>query len=168
MSMFWSVFPLQRGSHSLAAADQRRLCHTPSQLFDHYHKRDLQLGRAPLPTWPLGKCRHGRREAVQSVRASAILDAYTSVFSNDIDGELAELYFTNTGALLLASTLAASVAINLLLSDLVLNVLVAGTFCLCFLASMVVGRGHLTLPLMALHRAGRFIWSERPFVNSSA
>lgn len=54
---------------------------------------------------------------------------------------------------------------NLLLPNLVLNTIVAGTFGLCFLASVLVGKNHFTLPVMALRRAGRFIWSDTPFVN---
>lgn len=101
----------------------------------------------------------------QSVRSSAILDAYTSIFSKDEDGELAELYYTNTGALLLASTLAASVAMNLYLSDNVLNGIIVGTFAFCFVASLAVGKGRFTIFIVALRRAGRFIWADTPFVN---
>lgn len=96
---------------------------------------------------------------------SAVLDAYTSIFSGDSDGELAELYFTNTGMALLAVSLASSVAMNLLLSNLVLNMIVAGTFGLTFVASLAAGHARYTLPFMALRRAGRFIWSDTPFVN---
>ena len=98
-------------------------------------------------------------------KTSAVLDAYTSIFSNDIDGELAELYFTNTGIALLAISLASSVAMNLLLSSLVLNMIVAGTFGLTFIASLAAARAKYTLPFMALRQAGRFIWSDTPFVN---
>ncbi|KAL8637635.1 MAG: hypothetical protein Q9228_005110 [Teloschistes exilis] len=100
-----------------------------------------------------------------AVETSAILDAYTSVFSGDINGELAELYFTNTGLILLAVSLASSVAMNLLLSSVALNTIVAGTFGLVFAASLAVGHAKYTLPFMALRRAGRFIWSDTPFVN---
>lgn len=100
-----------------------------------------------------------------ATNTSAILDAYTSVFSRDVDGELAELYFTNTGLALLAVSLASSVAMNLLLSSLALNIIVAGTFGLTFAASLTVGHAKYTLPFMALRRAGRFIWSDTPFVN---
>lgn len=101
-----------------------------------------------------------------SNETSAILDAYTSIFSGDIDGELAELYFTNTGMALLAASLASSVTMNLLLSSLALNMIVAGTFGLTFVASLAVGHhAKYTLPFMALRRAGRFIWSDTPFVN---
>ena len=86
------------------------------------------LHRASLSS----KGSYGRSNALHSVQSSAIVDAYTSIFSNDADGELAELYYTNTGAVLLFTTLSASVAMNLYLADLVLNVLVAGTFGLCF------------------------------------
>lgn len=115
-----------------------------------------------------------QRKAQQKCRApgetsgtktSAILDAYTSIFSGDIDGELAELYFTNTGIALLAVSLASSVVMNLLLSSLALNMIVAGTFGLTFVASLAVGHARYTLPFMALRRAGRFIWSDTPFVN---
>ena len=103
-----------------------------------------------------------------ATKASAILDAYTSIFSGDIDGELAELYFTNTGMALLAVSLASSVTMNLLLSDLALNMIVAGTFGLTFAASLAVelyGQAKYTIPFLALRRAGRFIWSDTPFVN---
>lgn len=101
----------------------------------------------------------------QSVRSSATLDAYTSIFSKDEDGELAELYYTNTGALLLASTLATSVAMNLYLSDNVLDGIIVGTFAFCFVASLAVGKGRFTIFIVALRRAGRFIWADTPFVN---
>ena len=42
------------------------------------------------------------------------------------DGELAELYFRDTGALLLSTTLASSVGMDLMFSETVLNKLVAG------------------------------------------
>ena len=100
-----------------------------------------------------------------TAKTSAVLDAYTSIFSGDIDGELAELYFTNTGMALLAVSLASSVVMNLLLSSLALNMIVAGTFGLAFAASLAVGHARYTLPFMALRRAGRFIWSDTPFVN---
>jgi hypothetical protein len=106
-----------------------------------------------------------RRKSSETVPYTIILDAYTSIFSKDADGEQAELYFTNTGVITLAVSLAASVAMNLLAADIVLNMIIAGTFGLCFLASVLVGRNHFTLPIMALRRAGRFIWSDTPFVN---
>lgn len=81
------------------------------------------------------------------------------------NGELAELYFTNTGFILLAISLASSVAMNMLLSDFVLNMLVAATFGMAFVASLFNNGKTLTLPIMALRRAGRFIWSDTPFVN---
>jgi hypothetical protein len=90
-------------------------------------------------------------------QTSAVLDAYTSVFSHDDDGELAELYFTNTGVALLAVSLASSVVMNLLLSTLLLNAIVAGTFGLTFATSLTVVRGKYTVPIIALRRAGRFI-----------
>ncbi|MCJ1263868.1 hypothetical protein MMC22_003738 [Lobaria immixta] len=54
---------------------------------------------------------------------------------------------------------------NLLLPSLVLNMIVAGTFGLTFAASLLLGQKSYTLPLMALRRAARFIWSDTPFVN---
>jgi hypothetical protein len=98
-------------------------------------------------------------------QTSAALDAYTSVFSHDDDGELAELYFTNTGVALPAVSLASSVLMNLLLSTLLLNAIVAGTFGLTFATSLTVVRGKYTVPIIALRRAGRFIWSDTPFVH---
>lgn len=112
-----------------------------------------------------GKAKYGRENTKASIRASAVLDAYTSVFSNDADGELAELYFTNIGALLLGATLASSVAMNLYLSDQVLNGLIVGTFGFCFVASLAVGRGRYTILIVALRRAGKLIWADTPFVN---
>ena len=100
-----------------------------------------------------------------ATKTSAVLDAYTSIFSGDTDGLQAELYFTNTGMALLATSLASSVAMNLLLSSLTLNMIVAGTFGLTFAMSLAVGHAGYTLPIMALRRAGRFIWSDTPFVN---
>lgn len=104
-------------------------------------------------------------KAKDQIRTSIVLDAYTSVFSHDLDGELAELYFTNTGFILLAISLASSVAMNMLLSSPLLNAIVAATFGVTFLASLVNGDKEFTLPIMALRRAGRFIWSDTPFVN---
>lgn len=100
-----------------------------------------------------------------ATRTSVVLDGYTSIFSKDIDGELAELYFTNTGLILLAISLGSSVAMNLLLSSLFLNAIVASTFGLTFVASLLACTWGVTLPVMALRRAGRFIWSDTPFVN---
>ena len=106
-------------------------------------------------------------DMTSATRTSAVLDAYTSIFSSDIDGELSELYFTNTGMALLALSLASSVAMNLLLSSLALNMIVAGTFAFGWIASLAVehAKYRYTLPFMALRRAGRFIWSDTPFVN---
>ncbi|KAH8878581.1 hypothetical protein GQ53DRAFT_707067 [Thozetella sp. PMI_491] len=101
----------------------------------------------------------------QQIKTSIVLDAYTSIFSLDLDGELSELYFTNTGLILLATSLAASVAMNMLLSTQLLNTVVAATFGAAFMASFVNGEKELVLPIMALRRAGRFIWSDTPFVN---
>ena len=100
-----------------------------------------------------------------SIRTSIVLDAYTSILSNDRDGDLAELYFTNTGFVLLAISLASSVAMNLFLSNLFLNTFVASTFGLAFLGSLGNNSKDITLPILALRRAGRFIWSDTPFVN---
>jgi hypothetical protein len=100
-----------------------------------------------------------------SRESSAVLDAYTPVFSKDTDGELAELYYTNTGAILLSVTLASSVAMNLYLHDRVLNGIIVGTFCFCFVASLIVGKKRITILIVALRRAGRFIWADTPFVN---
>ena len=101
----------------------------------------------------------------QKIQTSAILDAYTSILSKDDEGEQSELYFTNTGFVLLASTLAASIAMNLLLEDMVLDVLIAATFGIAWLASMVVVERKVLSPILALRRAARFIWSDTPFVN---
>lgn len=101
----------------------------------------------------------------QDFALSIVLDAYTSIFSHDLEGELAELYFTNTGFVLLALSLASSVAMNLLLSPSLLNAFVATTFGLAFLASLINGDKEIVLPILALRRAGRFIWSDTPFVN---
>ena len=107
-----------------------------------------------------------KKSAISSKsETSAVLDGYTSIFSGDIEGELAELYYTNTGILLLAISLASSVVMNLFLSDLVLNTTIASTFGLTFVASLFAGNAKYTLPFMALRRAGRFIWSDTPFVN---
>ncbi|KAK6420013.1 hypothetical protein LTR95_016986 [Oleoguttula sp. CCFEE 5521] len=105
------------------------------------------------------------RHDEDSIRSSIVLDAYTPILSKDADGEQSELYFTNTGVLLLASTLAASVSMNLLLSSLTLNLLVASTFVTCFFASLASCHKTPMLPILALRRAGRFIWSDTPFVN---
>ncbi|OQO11180.1 hypothetical protein B0A48_05436 [Cryoendolithus antarcticus] len=105
------------------------------------------------------------RHDEDSIASSVVLDAYTSILSKDADGEQSELYFTNTGVLLLASTLAASVSMNLLLSSLILNLLVASTFVTCFFASLASCHKTPMLPILALRRAGRFIWSDTPFVN---
>lgn len=98
---------------------------------------------------------------------SIVLDGYTSVFSQDHDGELAELYFTNTGFVLLIISLASAIAMNLSLPIKALNVLIAAAFGFTFIASaLVASRARsLVMPIMALRRAGRFIWSDTPFVN---
>lgn len=79
-------------------------------------------------------------ETSRLLRTSIVLDAYTSVFSRDVEVELAEPYFTNAGVILLAVSLASSVAMNLLLPSLLLNMIVAGTFGLTFAASLLLGR----------------------------
>lgn len=109
----------------------------------------------------------GHRKSSESLNTpvSAVLDAYTSVFSNDVDAEQAELYFTNTGLALLATSLTSSVVMNIFFSDLALNILVSCTFGLTFAASLAIGQYKYSLPVMALRRAGRFIWSDTPFVN---
>ncbi|KAF2132425.1 hypothetical protein P153DRAFT_429562 [Dothidotthia symphoricarpi CBS 119687] len=101
------------------------------------------------------------------VAASVVFDGYTSVCSKDRDGELAELYFTNTGFVLLLASLSSSIALNLLLPTLALNLLVATTFGMAFIASAMVAcrEKSVLMPVMALRRAGRFIWSDTPFVN---
>jgi hypothetical protein len=106
-----------------------------------------------------------RLAILQRITASVVLDAYTSTFSHDVDGDLSELYFTNTGFALLAVSLASSVAMNILLSSNLLNAIVATTFGITFLASLAVGKRETVLPVLALRRAGRFIWSDTPFVN---
>lgn len=100
-------------------------------------------------------------------KTGIVLDGYTSVFSLDSDGELAELYFTNTGFILLLASLASAITMNLHLPIAALNTLIGVTFGLTFVASMLVackGR-NVIMPIMALRRAGRFIWSDTPFVN---
>ncbi|OHE97272.1 hypothetical protein CORC01_07526 [Colletotrichum orchidophilum] len=96
---------------------------------------------------------------------SVLLDGYTSILSNDNDGDLAELYFTNTGLLLLSASLASAIAMNLFLSDTVLNVFVACTFGFCFVVSIFSCRRSWLRFILALRRAGRFVWSDTPFVN---
>jgi hypothetical protein len=51
-----------------------------------------------------------------------------SIVSHDVEGELAEMYFTNAGFARLTISLASSVVMNLLLSNLALNMVVAETF----------------------------------------
>lgn len=112
-----------------------------------------------------GRNKVAAQQDESQIRTSAVLDAYTSVYSGDADGDQAELYFTNTGLALLAVSLASSVAMNLLLSSLILDMIVASTFGLVFIASLFVVHARCTLPFIALRRAGRFIWSDTPFVN---
>ena len=115
----------------------------------------------------LRKTRNPQTDTTSATETSAVLDAYTSIFSGDIDGESSELYFTNTGMALYALSLASSVAMNLLLSSRALNAIVAGTFGFAWVVSLAAERPKYkyTLPIMALRRAGRFIWSDTPFVN---
>ena len=109
------------------------------------------------------------RKSVQmlkdQIETSIVLDGDTSIVSNDVEGSLSELYFTNTGFALLAVSLASSVAMNLLLSSTLLNAIIAYTFGFAFLASLAMGDRELVLPILAIRRAGRFIWSDTPFVN---
>ena len=125
----------------------------------------LEIVRRLLTRLPKAQHRPRAPGVASATDTSAVLDAYTSIFSGDIDGSLAELYFTNTGMVLLAVSLASSVAMNLALSNLALNMIVASTFGLAFAASLAVGHAKYTLPFMALRRAGRFIWSDSPFIN---
>ena len=106
-----------------------------------------------------------RTIATDQIRTSVVLDAYTSICSRDVEGDLAELYFTNTGFALLALSLTSSVVMNIMLSSILLNSVVIATFGIAFLASLAVGERELALPILALRRAGRFIWSDTPFVN---
>lgn len=102
-----------------------------------------------------------------TIDTSDMLDGYTSVFSRDQDSELAKLYFTNTGFVLLITSLASAIVMNLALPTGVLNALIAATFGLTFLTSAVVTckKKSFAMPVMALRRTGRFIWSDTPFVN---
>ncbi|KAG8166894.1 hypothetical protein KVR01_002583 [Diaporthe batatas] len=120
--------------------------------------------RLVLRRWTVQSLKGGENRQ-DRIGTSIVLDGYTSIFSHDLDGDLAELYFTNTGLGLLAVSLASSVAMNLFLPGLVLNAVVAATFAVAFLASLVNGKKGLLLPILALRRAGRFIWSDTPFVN---
>ncbi|KAL0941025.1 uncharacterized protein CTRU02_203788 [Colletotrichum truncatum] len=105
------------------------------------------------------------RNDEHGIARSVVLDGYTSVLSCDCDGDLAELYFTNTGLFLLGVSLASAVAMNLFLSDLSLNILVSCTFGFCWVASIFSCRKSWLMVILALRRAGRFIWSDTPFVN---
>ncbi|KAH3907308.1 hypothetical protein HBI56_184590 [Parastagonospora nodorum] len=100
-------------------------------------------------------------------RPPIVLDGYTSVFSRDHRGELVELYFTNTGFVLLIVSLALAIPMNLHLPTTALNVIIATTFGLTFLASALVAcrKKSLVMPVMALRRAGRFIRPDTPCVN---
>ena len=60
----------------------------------------------------------------------------------------------------MALSLTSSVAMNLVLSDLALNMIIAGTFGLTFVASLACGRAKYTLPFMALRRAGLLVKIE--------
>jgi hypothetical protein len=121
--------------------------------------------RCLLRSWKSRVPRKSNDRLKDQIRTSIVLDAYTSVLSRDLDGELSELYFTNTGVILLAATLASSVVMNLMAPSGFLNAFVASTFGVTFLASLAVGEKDATLPIIALRRAGRFIWSDTPFVN---
>jgi hypothetical protein len=107
----------------------------------------------------------GRRSDPDGIRTSFTLDAYTSVFCNDFDGALSEFYFANTGLALLAMSLASSVSMNLLLSDLTLNIIVAATFAMAWIASFAARSPKPVRIITSLRRAGRFVWSETPFLN---
>jgi hypothetical protein len=108
-----------------------------------------------------------RHKDKAGIKTPVVLDGYTSVFSQDHDGELAELYFTNTGFILLIVSLACAIAMNLHLPATALNILIATAFGLTFIASALVAcrERSFVMPIMALRRAGRFIWSDTPFVN---
>lgn len=106
-----------------------------------------------------------RRRDLYGVSSSFVLDGFTSILSGDPDGALSELYFTNTGIGLLAVSLASSIAMNLLLSPLVLNITVTSTFAVTWIASLLVLRWRPVMPILALRRAGRFVWSDTPIVN---
>ena len=54
---------------------------------------------------------------------------------------------------------------NVMLSSNLLNSVVIATFGIAFIASLAVGEKEFALPILALRRAGRFIWSDTPFVN---
>lgn len=99
------------------------------------------------------------------IARSLVLDGYTSILSSDADGNLAELYFTNTGLILLSVTLASAISMNLFLSDPVLNAFVACTFGFCYIVSIFACGGSWLRFVLALRRAGRFVWSDTPFVN---
>ncbi|KAF7544070.1 hypothetical protein G7Z17_g10239 [Cylindrodendrum hubeiense] len=107
----------------------------------------------------------GRRRDGHRVRSSFTLDGYTSVLSDDENGELSELYYTNTGLALLGVALALAVVLNLLMSDTVLNIIVCVTFGITWVVSMLSSKWRPVLPFLALRRAGRFVWSDTPFVN---
>jgi hypothetical protein len=96
---------------------------------------------------------------------SVSLDGYTSILSNDYDGDLAELYFTNTGFILLFLSLASVIVMNLSLPELALNIFIAGSFAVWALISFFACQGSWLRPIHALRRGGRFIWSDTPFVN---
>ncbi|KAI9736467.1 MAG: hypothetical protein M1818_006201 [Claussenomyces sp. TS43310] len=121
--------------------------------------------RLLLPFWNSHISRRSDDRFKYQIGSSVVLDGYTSIFSRDLEGELAELYFTNTGFILLAMSLASSVAMNLLLSSMLLNAVVVATFGMALLASLANGEKEILLPILALRRAGRFIWSDTPFVN---
>lgn len=102
-----------------------------------------------------------------TVDSSIVLDGYMPVLSRDEDDELAELYYTNAGIVLLMVSLTSAIAMNLALPTAVLNIIIAAAFGVTFVASTMVAskKKSLVMPIMALRRAGRFIWSDTPFVN---
>ncbi len=125
----------------------------------------LEIAWRYMIRWRAQYKRWRHEDTASFTRTSAVLDAYTSVFSEDVEAEQSELYHTNTGFALLAVSLASAVVMNILLDRLILNMIVAGTFVFIFIASLFVGNDKYTKPFMSLRRAGRFIWSDTPFVN---
>jgi hypothetical protein len=61
--------------------------------------------------------------------------------------------------------LASAIAMNLSLPEMALNIFIAGSFGFCTLISFFACPGSRLRPIHALRRAGRFIWSDTPFVN---
>lgn len=108
--------------------------------------------RCLLRSWESRVPRTSNDRLKDQIITSIVLDAYTLVLSRDLDGELSELYFTNTGVILLAATLASSVVMNLMAPSGFLIAFVASTFGVTFLASLAVGEKDATLPIIALRR----------------